>query len=703
MKRLISSISQASTSSLKTGYKVYFNLKFGFARNFKPTFVDPETLNQSQPSKETIQKENISKPAEPHAPRTEKPLKDFPPRDQAKSPQAESNRRNFDNDRPPRDFENKGPRDNFKGKSQNFETNFEERSFKGEGGKPFDKSREFGGKSERFNNFNQSSDFIKNERGGDRENSYGGYRNQDRYNNTFEKRGNDRGGFNKNFNGQKEFNNKPYKNDRFSNEDNRERRSDKWEGNDFKRSYSNENENKFSRGGPREEGQRNERGSSYDRKSNRYGNFEESFNKKEDFNKYDSKPQYQNNFQREMRNDRKPRDENRKFGNDIGNAFESKRSTERRDHPKKEINEIPLKEDDAANTYQKYAKEVGNKGPTEKKPHKKEGKVNDKPAKGGSEETRFKFQSNEEEHSQANLNKFDHIFGAHTIRAALSHSLRKNHELYILNSYKDSLPESLTGLIELAKKSNCTIHFLPKDKLERMTGGKPHNGVVMKCDKRSYVKLDNFESFEKEIGDKKGIVTLILNQLADPQNFGSVLRTAFFLGVDYILVNSIKKPIISPTISKISSGSVECINLYEVPHLKSFVNEAVNKGWKVITSQIETHKDIIMRFETKDQHQEETNKETLNEDSASNLETQSVDISAIALKPNENVIIIFNSIESTSQADIKAHYTTYIRPSEMSGMRNSEEDKSLLVDSLNTGVAAGVIINEVVAQVKSDK
>lgn len=62
----------------------------------------------------------------------------------------------------------------------------------------------------------------------------------------------------------------------------------------------------------------------------------------------------------------------------------------------------------------------------------------------------------------------------------------------------------------------------------------------MKTSRLDYINVKGlneiFETLETS-KDKKGQFYLFLDGITDPQNFGSILRSAMFLGVDGIIVN----------------------------------------------------------------------------------------------------------------------------------------------------------------------
>lgn len=149
-------------------------------------------------------------------------------------------------------------------------------------------------------------------------------------------------------------------------------------------------------------------------------------------------------------------------------------------------------------------------------------------------------------------------------------------------NYKDNTPDHIQKLINLAKNKNVSVKYLVKviyiffifqDKLEKFTGNRPHNGCVLKGETRDYVSLKSFDYFlANQLKKPKGNLIVLLDQIVDPQNFGSIIRSAFFLGADYVMVNRIRKTPISAAVAKVSSGASECMDLYSVRNIKTFLS-----------------------------------------------------------------------------------------------------------------------------------
>lgn len=63
---------------------------------------------------------------------------------------------------------------------------------------------------------------------------------------------------------------------------------------------------------------------------------------------------------------------------------------------------------------------------------------------------------------------------------------------------------------------------------------------------------------------------------------GSILRTAYFFGVDGVLLCSKNSAPLSPAVSKVSSGTVEMMDIYSTPNLVKFLKESHANGWEIV-------------------------------------------------------------------------------------------------------------------------
>lgn len=134
--------------------------------------------------------------------------------------------------------------------------------------------------------------------------------------------------------------------------------------------------------------------------------------------------------------------------------------------------------------------------------------------------------------------KFDWLTGYNSVHAAIYNPRREKSVLYITDTTQQSNNSKLSNIVQKANADKIPIKVLPKEKLDRLGGfndGKNQN-IILQCQPVAYYLIH--EPSHLLVGEKKeNLVWVMLDRIMDPHNFGAILRTAFFLGVDGIFVN----------------------------------------------------------------------------------------------------------------------------------------------------------------------
>jgi len=74
---------------------------------------------------------------------------------------------------------------------------------------------------------------------------------------------------------------------------------------------------------------------------------------------------------------------------------------------------------------------------------------------------------------------------------------------------------------------------------------------------------------------------LALDEVWDPQNFGALLRTAYFLKCDKVVVCSKNSAPLSPAVSRASAGAMEIMKVYSTDNMMKFLDKSKDNGWQV--------------------------------------------------------------------------------------------------------------------------
>lgn len=122
---------------------------------------------------------------------------------------------------------------------------------------------------------------------------------------------------------------------------------------------------------------------------------------------------------------------------------------------------------------------------------------------------------------------------------------------------KGALAESLT----LAERRGIPIQRAPRAQLDRL--GPDHQGIVAETGGYPYADLDTVLA----AGQAHPLWVLALDCVQDPQNLGTLLRTAEAVGVDGVIFPRHHAASITPAVVNASSGAVEHLRIVQVSNL----------------------------------------------------------------------------------------------------------------------------------------
>lgn len=164
------------------------------------------------------------------------------------------------------------------------------------------------------------------------------------------------------------------------------------------------------------------------------------------------------------------------------------------------------------------------------------------------------------------------VFGHHAVAEALKQG--RGNKLFILEDARGGKVEELK---QLAQEHSVPVKWVPKQKLDTMSDDGVHQGMVLAITPYEYLSLP--ELLEKT--EKPEPFFLILDNLEDPHNFGSILRTADAAGVDGIIIPKHRAVGITPVVVKTSTGAVEHVPVARVTNLSQGIKQLKEAGFWV--------------------------------------------------------------------------------------------------------------------------
>lgn len=167
---------------------------------------------------------------------------------------------------------------------------------------------------------------------------------------------------------------------------------------------------------------------------------------------------------------------------------------------------------------------------------------------------------------------FQYVAGRNPVLEILKTD-REVEKLYVL---KGELQGSINKIIGIAKDRNIVIQQVDKNKLDSLSEGNAHQGVVALVTSYNYVNIDDILKKAKEKNQPPFIV--ILDGLEDTHNLGAIIRTAECAGVHGVIIPKRRSAQVNQTVYKSSAGAVEHMLVAKVNNIVNTIEELKNDG-----------------------------------------------------------------------------------------------------------------------------
>jgi len=181
----------------------------------------------------------------------------------------------------------------------------------------------------------------------------------------------------------------------------------------------------------------------------------------------------------------------------------------------------------------------------------------------------------------------EYLHGVSPVLAALRVGRRTTHRLFIqetmdLTKRKDAA--AIHDIERMAIEGDCEVVRTDKGRLNVMSDNRPHQGLVLMCQPLEFEELKVMPPPPAAAAGDAPPVWLVLDEVMDPQNLGALVRSAYFLGSEGVIVCSKNSASLSPTVSKASAGAMELRPIYSAKNLMQFLEFSKELGWQVIGS-----------------------------------------------------------------------------------------------------------------------
>lgn len=170
-------------------------------------------------------------------------------------------------------------------------------------------------------------------------------------------------------------------------------------------------------------------------------------------------------------------------------------------------------------------------------------------------------------------------------RNAVIEALKSDRTIECLYVSKGDLEGSIKVALGLAKDKGVVVKEADRRKLDVMCEGLNHQGIVAKVTPFKYCEVSDILEVAERKNEKPFIV--ILDEIEDPHNLGSIIRTAELCGVHGIIIPKRRNVGVTSTVYKCSAGAIEHIKIAKVTNINATIDILKEKGIWIYGADIE--------------------------------------------------------------------------------------------------------------------
>ncbi len=181
------------------------------------------------------------------------------------------------------------------------------------------------------------------------------------------------------------------------------------------------------------------------------------------------------------------------------------------------------------------------------------------------------------------------IVGKHAVLEALKNPSRKIERVFLTEDSKKKLNREHQSL-NLFK--SVSIFYKSRRELDNLCGRDEtaHQGLVAEVEQLEEITLKEFVLENKS----RNINLLALEEVTDPRNIGSIIRSAVAFDIDGLIVKERSFPSKSKLLYKSASGGTEHLKIFRVSNLNTALKFLKTKNFWISAFDVSAKKDFTL-------------------------------------------------------------------------------------------------------------
>jgi 23S rRNA (guanosine2251-2'-O)-methyltransferase len=171
----------------------------------------------------------------------------------------------------------------------------------------------------------------------------------------------------------------------------------------------------------------------------------------------------------------------------------------------------------------------------------------------------------------------EHLYGRHPVLEALRSGAGVD-KVYLQEGASESEP--MREIRRRLREAHIPFSVVPKTVLDRLAGNAQHQGVVAAVAARAYA---DWEAVLARAAEKaREVRALLLDEVQDPRNLGSMIRSADAAGFHGVLVTQRRAAGLTGVVSKTSAGADAHVPIVKIGNVAQFLEKQAEAGFHIV-------------------------------------------------------------------------------------------------------------------------
>jgi len=177
--------------------------------------------------------------------------------------------------------------------------------------------------------------------------------------------------------------------------------------------------------------------------------------------------------------------------------------------------------------------------------------------------------------------EIDYVFGRHPVLEAVR-SGRAINKLIVAEGTEGT---SISEIVGKARDLGVIVQHVPRAKLDQLAQHVNHQGIIAYMAAKDYVEVEDIVETAR-LSTRPGLI-IALDEVEDPFNLGSILRSADGGGAHGVILPKRRSVPLTGAVSKASVGAIEHVPVARVANLNRCIEKLKESGYWIVGADAE--------------------------------------------------------------------------------------------------------------------